>query len=294
MRFRSVRAVTWAVPDAAASAAAFERWLGYRPVWRGEVTPELAAAWNAPASVRAPCRVMRPASGEEVYLRFVESPPVPGYQPLKTFGWNAAELHVQDVQGLAATLDGSPFSVIGGPRDLLENGAVIALQVQGPGGELLYLTEMRHPGMRETYGYATAVVGRVFIVVLGVSDPPRSMDFYRPFAVRTTERRAFPIKVLANAHGLDPEQARFDIASVVMEERFRIETDAYPETARPRPALQGRLPPGMCMVSVAVSGDLPAECTPCHAPHSPPYMDENLAMLHGPDGEWLELLAPLA
>jgi catechol 2,3-dioxygenase-like lactoylglutathione lyase family enzyme len=294
MRFRSVRAVTWAVPDVAASAAAFERWLGYRPVWRGEIPPELAAAWGAPASAHAPCQVLQPASGEAVFLRFVESRPTPGYAPLQTFGWNAAELHVGDVAELAQRLQDSPFRILGGPRDLLQNGAVIALQLRGPGDEVLYLTEIRHPGMRQTYGYARCGIGRVFIVVLGVSDQRRSLEFYRPFALRSTERRAFPIRVLAGAHGLDPEQARFDIASLVLEERFRIETDAYPETARPRPRAAGCLPPGLCMVSLTVEGGHPPDTVATDQPAMPPYAGGRAGMLRGPDGEWLELLFPAA
>jgi hypothetical protein len=236
------------VPNAAASAAAFAQWLGFSQVAQGHVNETQCAFWGAPAAVGAPFQMLQPASGAQVYLRLIEAPAVPGYAPLETFGWNAAEMHVADVERLADRLRASPFRVVGGPRDLLENNAVIAMQVLGPGGEMLYLTEMRHAGMREIYGSAVSEVDRMFIAVLGASNQARTMDFYRPCAARTTERRAFPIKVLAAAHGLDPETARFDIASVVMEKAFRIEVDAYPDSARARPVAPGHLPPGMCMV----------------------------------------------
>ncbi len=288
MRFRSVHAVTWTVPDVAASCAAFERYLGYGQIEEGVVSDALAAFWSAPAVCGSRYRILRPASGEPVYLRFIEAPQVPGYAPLKTYGWNAAEFHVRDVYAVAERLADSPFRIIGGPRDLLNNGAVIALQVVGPGDEVLYLTEMRHDGMREIYGSARSDVDRVFICVLGVSDQPRTLEFYRPHCVRTTERRAFPIKVLAAAHGLDPEQARFDIASLVMEQAFRIETDAYPASAQMRPGTPGQLPPGLAMVSVVVER-IPSELTPITLEDSL-YTGRCIALQRGPDSEWLELI----
>jgi len=287
VRFRSVCAVTWTVPDAAASAAAFAQWLGFRRVAEGHVNVTQAAFWGAPAAVGAPFQMLQPASGAQVFLRLIEAPVVPGYAPLETFGWNAAEMHVADVGRLADRLRASPFRVVGGPRDLLENNAVIAMQVLGPGGEMLYLTEMRHAGMRKIYGFAVSEVDRVFIAVLGASDQARTMDFYRPCAARTTKRRAFPIKVLAAAHGLDPDTARFDIASAVMEEAFRIEVDAYPDSARARPVVPGHLPPGMCMVSVQVD-ELPGASSVI--PGGLIYERAPAAMLRGPDGEMIELL----
>lgn len=288
MKFRSVRAVTWAVPDVETSAAAFEQALGCRRVSAGEVAGSLAEFWEAPAAAGRHCVVLQPDSGARVFMRFVESTAVAGYAPLMTYGWNAAELHVQDVRGLARSLENSAFSIIGPPRDLLGNDSVVAMQVLGPGQELLYLTQISHPGMQATYGSASSPVDRVFIAVLGVSDQQNSMAFYAPYAVRQTQRKQFKITVLANAHGLDPEQARFDIASVVMAEQYRIETDAYPASACERPVREGHLPPGMAMVSVGVDR-LPRGLR-SEVPAGWPYHGGRVGMLRGPDGEWLECL----
>jgi hypothetical protein len=275
-KFRAIRAVTWTVPDLDASVEAFERWLRQRRLDHGIVSEDLADRWQAPACAGARFCVLGPASGAPVQLRLVESEPTPGWAPLRTFGWNAAELHVQDVHGLARQLADSPFEIIGPPRDLLDNGAVTAMQVLGPGRELLYLTQIDHAGMQATYGKAACAVDRVFIAVLGVANPTATIEHYRPWATRVTRRRSFPITVLARAHGLDPAIARFDITSLVMAERFRIETDAYPESAVKRPVRTGHLPPGLALLTVEVD----------HLP------EEGQRMLRGPDGEWLELVLP--
>lgn len=288
MKLRSVRAVTWTVPDHAASEQAFNRYLGYRTVLRGEVDTRLAESWGVPEVAGSPFAVLEPASGRAVYVRLIESPPTDGYAPLMTYGWNAAEFHVQDVHGLHESLSDSPFEIIGPPRDLLDNGAVLAMQVMGPGQELLYLTELRHAGLQSTFGRAEAPVDRLFIAVLGVADQARTVAFYEPMAQRINRRRRFRITRLAIAHGLDPETARFDIASAVMRDAFRIETDAYPDSAVKRPRRAGRLPAGLAMVSVVVDGaQAPMQST---RRNEVPYHGAGMQLIQGPDGEWLEVL----
>ena len=274
MTLQSIRSLSWCVPDPEASAIAFERLLGHRRTVEGILSEAQARCWGAPAQTGAPVVEVEPEGGGPL-LRWVQGDSHDDYAPLQTFGWNAAELHVADVRALQARLEDTDFEVIGPPRDLLGNGAVTAMQVMGPGQELLYLTQIDHPGMQKTYGRAETDVDRVFIVVLGVSDQARTLAHYAPMARFLTDPRPFPITVLARAHGMDPAQARFDIASVVMEQAYRIETDAYPASARPRPERPGRLPPGLAVVEVQVTGD---------------EMDEPRLLL-GPDRERLVLVS---
>jgi catechol 2,3-dioxygenase-like lactoylglutathione lyase family enzyme len=209
--FQAISAVSFAVRDLPASESAFRDWLGYRTVASGQVPAELTSIWDAPQAAGRRFVVMEPESGEPVFLRLLEAPAVADWAPLRTFGWNAAELHVQDVQGLAKRLGDSPFTIIGAPRDLLKNGAAIAMQVRGPADEVLYLTELNGKGMRRTYGEALSPVGRVFIAVLGARDHAASMEFYERQCRRLYDRGEFPIRVLANAYGLDPETAKFNM-----------------------------------------------------------------------------------
>ena len=63
---------------------------------------------------------------------------------LKVSGWNAAELIVEDVDGLAVQLENSPFKIIGSPADLSFTKNIRAMQVMGPANEILYLTQFKN------------------------------------------------------------------------------------------------------------------------------------------------------
>jgi catechol 2,3-dioxygenase-like lactoylglutathione lyase family enzyme len=226
-----------------------------------------------------------PASGEEVLLRLVEVEATPGYAPLKTFGWNAAELHVADVYGLAEQILDSPYKILGGPRDLLDNGTVVALQARGPSDEIFYLTQISSDNMQRTYGTAGSAVGRVFIVVLGCSDIETTRKFYGGLSTATPRPRKFAIRVLAAAHGLDPMTTKFPIASAVLGSQFRIEFDGYPDSASIRPIAPEKLPPGLAMVSFHVDSIGDIDGAIAHEIDG-----QRMAMMCGPDGEWLELI----
>lgn len=276
MQFEAIRAVTWSVEDLEASRAAFTGALGLQEVCRGRITARQAAAWGLPSMAGVPFAAVRSPDRPRVLLRFVSPEGVGKLRPLSTYGWNAVELHVQDVEALADRLRGGPFRIIGPPRDLLGNGAVRAMQVVGPGGETLYLTQISQAGMQRTYGRAESPVGRPFIVVLGARNLPETLAHYEPLARFLTDPRDFRVTVLARAHGLNQERSHFRIASIVMRQAFRIETDAYPPTAEPRLGAEGLLPPGLGLVTATFTGK--------------PHDSKAAGLQRGPDGEWLELL----
>jgi hypothetical protein len=288
-----VSCVTWCVTGFDASKRALEQLLGYEAIDTAPVSADLAASWSAPAVAGARCGLFRPASRESVLIRLVETNPVDGYKPLTCYGWNATELHVQDVNTLAERLRGSDYRILGGPRDLLENGTAVALQVQGPSGEILYLTEINGKRMQASYGKALAPVGRCFIVVLGSSKHAASMAFYGELAGRKTRPRCFPIRVLAAAHGMDTETSTFRIGSAVLEQPYRIEIDEYPDSAIARPAQRDGLPPGMAMVTFESDDidELPSDAVlDVRTLAGPPYDRRRCALLRGPDGELLEII----
>lgn len=268
------------------------RFMGYEVVSETPISEALATAWGTPNVVGRDCRILRPASGHPTYVRFIAAAPAPGYAALKTYGWNAAELHVRDVFALADSLQQSPYRILGGPRDLMNNGAVIALQVQGPGDELFYLTQISGEQMQASYGKANCDVDRLFIAVLGAEDFPATLEFYRARCKGVNKPRKFAIRVLSAAHGLDPMTTRYDIAGAVLEQRYRIEIDGYPETATARIVAEGELPPGLAMLSIEVGSldSIPFELTSSQVPASEAYSGGRIAILKGPSGEWLELV----
>lgn len=296
----TILAVTYSVSRFDASVYALQTHLNYHIVEAGTVPKRLAQHWGAGGVSGARYCLLRPASNADFYLRFIESPPAPDYQPLKTYGWNATEFLVKDVHALAQELQNSAYTIIGGPRDLLEDGTAIALQVRGPSGEIFYLTELNGAEFQNTYGRADCKVDRAFIVVLGVAKHAEALKQYQSLAAATSEPRQLGIRVLANAHGLDPMNTKFTIASAILGGQYRIEIDGYPESAHLRTRQPNMLPPGLCMVSMttsAISG-LPLKQTSPKMPlsghidaePSAPYFGSKLAMTRGGAEEWIELV----
>lgn len=284
---KTILIITISVLDLGAVETAFEAHLDYATVERGTVSEVLGSVWNAPASAGRQYVMMRPASEAEVYLRFVAGPAVVGYAPLTTWGWNATELLVTDPDALAARLEGTPFEVIGRPKDLWDApNAPRAMQTLGPANEVLYLT--RNPDFP-----TLAAVDRVFIMVVGGPSMTALSEFYTAqLGLPVGQATPFPISVLARAQGL-PAATTYPLAIATISEDFLIELDEYPTAVGPRPIASGHLPPGTAMVSFEVDSldkfDLIWRTEP-KAIDAFPYDGRRVAVTVGPAGEWIELI----
>jgi catechol 2,3-dioxygenase-like lactoylglutathione lyase family enzyme len=290
----AIIAVTLTVPDLPTAEEAYSRWFGYQVVERGLVSRPLAAGWGAPMSEGRRYVLLQPASGEPVYLRMVQSPATAGFEVMKTHGWNANEILVEDPDRLATQLDGSPFRIIGAPRPLSTSPAVRAMQVIGPAGELNYLTRIPPDGSSVFIKTsARSFVDRTFIVVLGGPSMAAMRDFYRDvLGMKVTEPVAAAINVLQNAYA-QPASATTPLAIVSISDGFLIELDEYPAAARSRPRRDGDLPPGIAMVSFAAASlerpGLHWRVTPTVRPEAP-YSGRRAGIIEGAAGEWLEII----
>lgn len=292
---KTIAIVTLVVRGLAGVEPAYEQHLGYVPVERGATPAELARQWDAPAMAGQAFVLLRPASGEEVYLRLIEAPAgAPPVEPFMTRGWNAAELLVTDTDALAARLADSPFRVIGPPKNLMPGDkAPRAMQVVGPADEVLYLTRIIPGGSGYDLGEAHSPVDRVFITVVGGA----SMESLRTFwsadmGLAVGEPGAWVIPVLAAAHGL-PADTRFPLSVAAMPKDYLVELDQYPATARDRPRAEGALPRGIAMVSFTAErlDDLHLAWRRPPAPVSaPPYAGRRAATTIGSAGEWIEVI----
>ena len=282
-----ISCVTIAAPDLGAMEDAYAH-LGYRATAGGRISGELAAFWGAEAAEGAQFLLMAPETSEGFHFRFVEQPPTPGYEAYLCWGWNAAELMVQDTDALEKQLMGTPFHILGPPADLSISDAIRAMQVQGPAKEFLYLTMFKR---RTNFDVPEAVdfVDRTFIMILGGPGVEALGDAWgRRFGIPASEARPVKITVMGQAYGL-PSSHRFKLATMPLAGSNLIELDEMPETATPRPVPEGRLPPSISMVSF-VCDDLGAEVLAGQA--GAPYHGRNAAMWRGPVGEWVELIAP--
>jgi len=285
----AIRAVTYAVCDLDAVEHAYVKELGYVVVRRGQVAAGEARAWGAPAAAGAAVLVLAPASGEPVYLRFVREAAAAGWTALTSFGWNATEFVVEDVDALARRLDGGAFEIIGPPKPLTRFPMIRAMQAIGPAGECCYFTEVG-PGSGLDLARARSFVGRVFIVVGAGPDADALFGPYGAFDNAVDPPVATPVGVISRAHGL-PADTLHRHGLVRLAEGTLIELDQYPATARARRAAADRLAPGMAMVTFAVGSlgghDFIAPPAPCELPA----LGGSSACLRGAAGELIELAA---
>lgn len=294
-RLRHIAIVTHCVPDLDRVIAAWTQYLGYQVVERGELGVNLCAAWNAPAAAGQRYCTLLPESGQDSYIRFVETADPGGYGPPMTFGWNATELLVRDVDALAQRFRGSPFTVLGGPGDLFPRPrAPRAMQVVGPSGELLYFTRILPGGSRYGLHGARSAVDRVFIVTVGGPSSEQMHAFYGgTLGLRIMDRMPFINTILADGCAMPPSTVFPTSIARIPGRSFLLEMDELPPVVQPRRRRDGHLPPGMALVSFRIRSldDLPLPTrSPPRIVEGVPYSGRRVAVIEGNAGEWLELI----
>lgn len=291
---RLLRAATLTTPDPEATAARYSRWLDYSVVERGVVSNDLAASWNAPASEGRAYVVCRPASGAAVFIRFVAGEPHPDYAPLRTFGWAAIEICVEDTLATYARMSAPdcPFEVIGPPRELDGMPMIFPMQVRGPDGEIVYLTQIRSdpPGM--ALPRAESAIDRLFILVLACSDLAASARWLQgALGVDVSPVMAITYTMLAQAFDL-PLEVKHPIATATHQGDCFLELDQYPAAAVERPGHSGALKPGVALATFlhpdlsSVSGWI----APPSVREGAVYEGRLVGTLSGPDETLIELV----
>lgn len=284
---KSILIITISVLNLEPVETAYQEYFQYKVAERGVVSEELSTMWATEDMAGRDYLLMQPASDAEVYLRFIENDPVAGYAPLTTYGWNSTELLVQDPDALAKRLTGSPFEVIGPPKDLWDSPtSPRIMQAKGPGDEVLYLTR------NDAYEINTPV-DRAFILVAGGPSIDEITEFYRErLGVAVGKPSPYKITMISKAHGL-PMDTAYPLAIASLSKDFLLEFDGYPPEARARPIKPGHLPPGTAMVSFEVDDidglDVEWRAAP-QAIAAFPYNGRKAGVTVGAAGEWIELI----
>jgi hypothetical protein len=204
--------------------------------------------------------VLRPDAPEGFTFRLVETESTGPYRAFSTHGWNAAELIVRDVDAMAVSLKSSPFQILGPPQDLSFTDAIRAMQVRGPAGEILYLTQFKRPLEALPSPPARCDVDRVFIVIVGGASLEALLDFYRTgFGVDAPQRMESRVKAMSEVFGLSPEH-RYPIAALPLHGECYIEADQMPAAATRPDIADGHLPPGIAIVSFRSTAVRQAAC----------------------------------
>jgi catechol 2,3-dioxygenase-like lactoylglutathione lyase family enzyme len=289
-----LRGATLTTTDLEAAVARYRDFLEYAVVESGRVPESLAASWGTPSAAGRRYALMRPASGESVFLRFVEGERPPGFLALRTYGWAAIELCVRDTLAVNARLERSPFRIIGPPRELDGLPTIFPMQVVGPDGDVVFLTQIRGDLPEYDLPRARTLVDRLFIVVLACSNIAESMRWFSTtLGVELGRRIEIAYSVLSAAFSL-PESQRHTIATGVQGRDCFLEFDQYPTQAAARPGRGHDLKPGIALATLAHArfGSIPtAEWI---APPQPgpglAYDGRRAATLRAPDGTLVELI----
>lgn len=247
---RLLRAATLSVVDPQASAERYVEWFDYRRVEQGLIFPELAQSWGTPNTSGREFVTVAPASGADVYVRFVSADPIARYVPLRTFGWAAIEICVQDVLAVNERMLRSPFEVIGPPREIEGLPAIFPMQVRGPDQEIVYLTQIKSDLPSFDLPRAASLIDTLFIVVLACSDLQASLRWFERHARLALGREMDIVyTMLANAFDL-PCDDLHTIATMIHGRDVFLELDQYPAAATSRPTHPGHLPPGISIATL--------------------------------------------
>lgn len=246
-----------------------------------------------PALTGTPTLLMAPEAADDFVFRFIELPAVPGFRAFTRHGWHAAELIVDRVDPLAEQLRDSPFEIVAPPLDLSFCPDIRAMQIRGPGGEIIYLTEFKKPVPGLDSPPARCAVDRTFIVIVGgASLEGMQRYFNHTFGVPETPPMESRVQTMAIEFGLSREH-RFRLAALPLQGRCYIEADEMPPAARTLPDQQLEMPAGIAMVSFHIQEPAKGFTSPLGPSPAggPPYADATaVGCARGAAGELLELI----
>lgn len=266
--------------DLAASQTAYCAWLGQLTLQQGRVSTAQALALKAPALIQARVALLGPDRHELPWLRLIEDPDAHFSPPFGRAGWMSLELAVRDVDALAAQLKGSPFTLLAEPADLEMSPHIRAMQVAGPSGEVLYLTQIKAAVPPFELPRARHFVDRLFIPVLGAPDRDRALKVYELIAQRRGLCFETRLSAFNRCNGL-PFAQRHPVGVLQLRQASMIEIDQLPMSMASSAPHGARLPGGVASVMFKVPATHPL------------LKGEALCFLRGAAGEGIELIANL-
>ncbi len=241
-----------ATPDLDAALEDYHGRLGLNIVERGELAADLAASWNCPASAGARIATLQPQSGAHCFIRLVEQPVPQDFRPVRTYGWAAYELTVQDVYGWPDRLAGSGFDIVGPPKPIEGLPYFIPMQVTGRGREMIYLNEVAENTPSSDLPKAASLTDHIFIVILATHDREANLAWLQEkIGLDVGGTYTLEYTMINKAFWLEAGTQ----SSITMVQKRRlpiIEVDDYPSAATARPCAAGCLPPGNALVTLAV------------------------------------------
>ena len=283
---------TVCVPNIDVALALYRDVFEQTVVHTGEIATSEAGSWQAPNLVGAKSVVLQPPSGAPVYLRLIEQPDPVGYHPGTHFGWAAIELSVKSADDMYARLLTVGTPIIAAPKPLSFTDMLYPMQARGPGGEAIYLNEVRGNLPSSDLPMAECWVDKLFIAVMGCRDMSASLDFYHALLGTSTGGQwEMPYSVINAAFAL-PVTTAHKLATVADERTVLFEVDNYPKAATPRPVTTGYLPQGVSLIGVRVlhAPEHASWIVPPSVRAEAPYFGGTVGVVRGLDDELTEIV----
>ena len=249
MQLGRITAVTITSPDLDRVIDIYSKYLGYRFISSTTVSAEQAKIWDAENIEGSRMIFMSPESSNDFFFRFIEQDIDEDYVPFGTYGWNAAELIVKDVDQSAEKLIGSPFEVIGEPADLSFTDQIRAMQILGPSKEIIYLTQFKSKLDEFDSPSPRCDIDQTFIVILAGESLDQMQSFlHQELSVKKAAPMQSRIRAISKVFDL-PEDTKYKSAALAIRDQSLIELDEMPSKAGPRTCRPGYLPSGISIVS---------------------------------------------
>jgi predicted enzyme related to lactoylglutathione lyase len=186
-------------------------------------------------------------------VRFIESTTYQNPLPLRTFGWSALEICVDDVHKYVAQAVAAGFKVLNEAVPLSGTAKplpLIAAQLAGINGEVVYITQILSEVPNFELPDVSKESGSIFICVLGASDLEKSREVLESnFEVRRASDREVAIRVINRVYE-KPLETLHRLSSLQLAGRNAIEIDQLPIEAGQREVAPNNLPPGISVVTV--------------------------------------------
>ena len=249
MQLGRITAVTITSPDLDRVIDIYSKYLGYRLITSTTVSAEQAKRWDAENIEGSKMIFMSPESSNDFFFRFIQQDIDEDYVPFGTYGWNAAELIVKDVDQSAEKLIGSPFEVIGEPADLSFTDQIRAMQILGPSKEIIYLTQFKSKLDEFDSPSPRCDIDQTFIVILAGENLDQMQSFlHQELSVKKAAPMQSRIRAISKVFDL-PEDTKYKSAALAIRDQSLIELDEMPSKAGPRTCRPGYLPSGISIVS---------------------------------------------
>jgi hypothetical protein len=252
---------------------------------RNVVSEEMARQWGLATLAGAPMAWLANEL-DEPWLRLIEIQRAQAVDPFRHSGWMSLEINVDDVDSLQSGMGESPFEIIGEPANLDVSDDIRAMQVIGPSGEVLYLTEIKAEVPPFDLPFARCAVDRLFIPVLLAGNRDRALEVYEQFPKTSGVKFDTKITVINRARQFEIDH-RHPVATIQLRGKNLIEIDQL-EGLNERPTNSGSLPTGIAIISFGVK-DIPGSIgriTLGEGPHA----GCQAALLRGAAGELNELI----